>query len=64
MECQIGSLSFGVSAAAGIMLNRKTNATLHPSSLDFTKAVVAMDTDAIRGPSHIREPQGSDSVLA
>jgi hypothetical protein len=29
-------------------------ATLHPSSLDFIKAVVAMDTDA-HGPSHIRE---------
>jgi hypothetical protein len=31
-----------------------SNATLYPSSLDFIKAVVAMDTDA-RGPSHIRE---------
>jgi hypothetical protein len=31
-----------------------SNATLHTSSLDFIKAVVAMDTDA-RGPSHIRE---------
>jgi hypothetical protein len=31
-----------------------SNATLHPSSLNFIKAVVAMDTDA-RGPPHIRE---------